>query len=395
MKRPGLPLLLSLLAIPLTAIGAERILPAGWNAKQAADAVMGGLVNVCAPQVRGAHDSDFTVVGGRAYVVYMANDRQPGEAASWPFIYDAMSIVNLKTLEVERVLPFAASEQRYENDTLPAGACFVTRILRVDDNVLRCFFASEHPGKRQAQTWFIDFDVKTAAFDTRVHRARIRTREGVFPMQPEPFHRDAAAHGFRNPPKDYGLYAIDSFKRFDGRTYCVVNNYASGQNALASIDAPFDTFEVIGHFNEPQTMKLTEAAVNRLPDGTWFAICRQEGGSRNYTFTESKDGRTWSANEHRAIVPNGAASKPRLDRFHGLYYLGWQEATKLNGVGRSVFNVEVSRDGAAWERKYRFETEKSFQYPVFFADGDAVWLSVTQGDTSDSRKERIMFGRLE
>jgi hypothetical protein len=296
---------------------------------------------------------------------------------------------------VEKIIPFAASEQKYENEMLPVGACFVPRVFRMSDKILRCFFASEQPGKRQAQTWYIDFDVGKSAFEMKIHKAMIKTQEGVFDMQPGPFHRDAVAHGFTNRLTDFGLYQIDSFKQFDGRTYCVVNNYAAGQNALAVLDDPFDTFEILGQFNEPQTMKLSEAAVNRLPDGTWVAICRQEGGNHNYTFTESKDGRTWSVNEHRAIVPDGSASKPRFDRFNGIYYLGWQERTKIAGVGRSVFNVEVSADGMNWERKYRFETEKSFQYPVFLKHEGGIYLTVTQGDTSPSRKERIMFGKLE
>ncbi len=374
---------------------AGPLLPAGWDAKQEADKVLARLVNVCEARVKGAHDSDFVILDGRAYVVYMANDRQSGEAANWPFIYDALSIVNLRTLAVEKVIPFAASGQAYANHTLAEGACFVPRILQKDARTLRCFFASENPGKRQAQTWRRDFDLRTGAFDARIHKARIKTPAGVFDMQPEAFYRAAAAEGFKNPPKDFGLYQIDSFKRFDGKTYCVLNNYPAGQNALASLDEACETFEVIGHFNEPQTFKLTEAAVERLPDGTWLAVCRQEAGSRNYTFTQSKDGRSWSPNEYRPVIPNGTSSKPTFHRFKGVYYLGWQESTRIKGVHRSVFNVEVSADATTWRRKYRFETEKSFQYPVFREHEGAIWLTVTQGDSSGSRKERIMFGRLE
>jgi hypothetical protein len=126
-----------------------------------------------------------------------------------------------------------------------------------------------------------------------------------------------------------------------------------------------------------------------------MAICRQEGGSKNYTFATSKDGRTWSPNEYRPSVTNGTNSKPTFDRFLGLYYLGWQESTRINGAHRSVFNIDVSVDGVNWERKYRFETEKSFQYPTFIEYRNGIYFSVTQGDLSDSRKERIMFGKLE
>jgi hypothetical protein len=55
----------------------------------------------------------------------------------------------------------------------------------------------------------------------------------------------------------------------------------------------------------------------------------------------------------------------------------------------------VSSDGRTWERKYRFETDRSFQYPVLREYGGRIYLTVTQGDLSPSRKERILFGVLE
>jgi hypothetical protein len=127
-----------------------------------------------------------------------------------------------------------------------------------------------------------------------------------------------------------------------------------------------------------------------------MAICRQDGGNGNYYFTTSADGKTWRPGEERPFIPNGTSSKPTFDRFNGVYYLGWQEKPRTpETVHRGIFNVDVSRDGKQWERKYRFETAASFQYPSFHEHQGAVWLCVTQGDTSPSRKERIMFGKLE
>ena len=367
----------------------------GWEAKLAADHVMAGLVKVTAPAVKGAHDSEFVCLGDRAFIVTEANDRKAGESAGWPFIYVTLSVVNLKTLAVEKMIDFARGEQRFENETLPAGACFVPRIIRKDANTLRCYFTSEEPGKRQSQMWHTDFDTARMAFENRIHRTKLRTAAGTFDMQPQHFHADAAAQGFTKPAKDAGLFIFDSFKQLDGRTCVALNNFPGKQNALAVANDALDTFEIIGHYNEPQELQLSESAVNRLPDGTWMAICRQDGGDGNYTFTTSKDGRTWTRGEHRDFVPNGTNSKPTFDKFRGLYYLGWQEATKIGDVNRSVFNIDISRDGRTWERKYRFETEHSFQYPSFHEHDGAIWLSVTQGDTDPSRKERIMFGKLE
>jgi hypothetical protein len=373
----------------------RSLLPPGWNAQAAGDKVMAGLVTVTAPQVKGAHDAEMALARGHAYIVAEVNDEKAGESAGWPSIYAALSVVDLKTLTVERVIPFARSGQAFENETLPEGACFVPRVLKLNDTALRCFFASEQPGKRQAQTWYIDFDLGRGAFEKRIFRAKLKTSSGVFDMQPQHLHADAAAQGFAGKPCDFGLYLFDSFKEFDGKTYVALNNYPGGQNALAVVNDARDTFEVLGHYNGAAGIKLTESAVNRLPDGAWLAVCRQEGGTRNYVFTQSRDGKTWTEGEFHNVIRNGASSKPTFDRFSGVYYLGWQEATGTGTVSRSVFNVEVSRDGANWERKYRFVTDKSFQYPTFREYEGHIYVCVTQGDSSPSRKERIMFGRLE
>lgn len=389
--------LAALCVLPLTFVLAidAPLLPGGWNPEQASEKVLRGLVNISAPEVKGAHDAQFVITGGKAYVVSITNDVEPGESAAWEHCHAAMAVVNLSTLAVEKHFVFARSGQVFENETLPVGACFVPRIIQKDAKTLRCYFASEAPGKRQAQIWYTDFDLGSAAFDNRIHKMKLKTAAGTFDFQPQPFYDDAVAHGLTRKAKDFGAYLFDSFKVFDGRTYIAINNYAIGQNALAVLNDSLDTVEVLGHFNDPGNLVLTEPAVNRLPDGTWMAIVRQEGGNKNYTFTTSKDGRQWTPNEHRALVPNGAASKPIFDRFHGVYYLGWQEATMVNNVGRSIFNIEVSTDGEHWQRKYHFATDKSFQYPSLHEHEGAIYLTVTQGDTSPSRKERIMFGRLE
>jgi hypothetical protein len=391
-------LLLFIWLSPLAALlhAAEKpILPTDWNAKAAADHVLAGLFNVSGSSVKGAHDSDLLLVGDRAYVISMANDDRPGENPRWPFVYATISVVNPKERRVEKIVPIARSEEQFKNVTLPVGSCFVPRLVRRDETKLRCFFASEEPDRRQSQTWYRDFDIATMTCEPEIHRAKLKTAAGVFDMQPQVLYDDAVTHGFTREPKQHGLYQIDSFKQFDGKNYAVVNNFATGQNSLAVLNKKMDTFEVLGQFNEPVTLKLTEAAINRLPDGTWLAICRQDAGNKNYTFATSTDGRTWAPNEHRDLVPNGTNSKPSFNRFGDVYYLGWQESTRVKGVSRSVFNIEVSRDGKKWERKYRFETPKSFQYPVFREHNGKVYLTVTQGTTNRGGKERIMFGVLE
>jgi hypothetical protein len=371
------------------------LLPAGWDAKAAADKVMAGLIKVSGPEVKGAHDSHLVVVGDRAYVVAEANDRQAGEAATWPFIYATLSIVDLRNERLLDVMTIARSEQAFANETLPVGACFVPRIRQIGPKTLRCWFASEQPGKRQSQTYYRDLDLGTMTFEREIHRMKLQTSAGVFDLQPQHLHAAAAQQGFARQPVDAGLYLFDNFKDFDGRTYVAINNYLGGQQALCLLNASADSLELVGHFNGPGRPKLTEPAINRLPDGTWLAICRQENGDHNYWFCESRDGKSWTTGGEKDFVKKGAASKPTFDHFNGVYYLGWQESTQIDKVSRSVFNIDVSKDGKVWERKYRFETTKSFQYPTFVEVGGRIWFSVTQGDADPSRKERIMLGRLE
>lgn len=382
-----------LLTISTVAMAAEPLLTADWNPLIAANKVLEGLVQVSGPQVKGAHDAEMVLVGNKAYIVAEVSDQRAGESAGWPEIYIALSIVNLDSLAVERVIPVACSEQEFQNMALPVGACFVPRILQKDGKTLRCYFASEQPGKRQSTTWYRDFDMPSSSFRPTIHPVKLKTEAGIFDMQPKYLHADAAKDGFSRAAPDYGLYLFDSFKVFDGLMYVALNNYPGKQNALALVHDDRATFEVLGHFNEPQTAKMSESSVNRLPDGTWMAICRNDTG--NYLFTTSRDGRKWTQGREMPFVPNGANSKPTFNRFDGVYYLGWQEATRIDGVFRSVFNIDISRDGKNWKRKYRFETTKSFQYPTFYGHDGSIWLTVTQGDTAASRKERIMFGKLE
>ncbi|MBN8733462.1 MAG: exo-alpha-sialidase, partial [Acidobacteria bacterium] len=195
-----------------------------WDAKAAGDRVMSRLISVTGPEVKGAHDAEFVIVDGKAYIVAMANDIQPGENAEWAFVYCTMSVVSLADMKVERRIPVARGGQAFANETIPEGACFVPRILRTNEATLRVFFASEAPRQREAQTYYLDFDLRAQAFSPSIHRARIETAAGTFEMQPKRYYDDAAAQGFTGQRKDYGLYNIDSFKQFDGKTYAVMNN---------------------------------------------------------------------------------------------------------------------------------------------------------------------------
>jgi len=399
--KPTLTFLTALLLAPLAVLAQEKpevanatkadspsLLPAAWNPKMAGDKVLAGLIRVSAPQVKGAHDAEFVCVGERAYIVEHDNDVAPGHGAG-AATYCVLTVVNVKTLKVEKTHLLAKAGQAFANVTLPEAQVFVPRILRKNEHTLRTYFCSKSASEL---TWYRDFDLRTQSFEDSIYKAKLKTAAGTFDMEPGHFHADAAAQGFKKPPVNHGLYIFDSFKEFDGRRYVALNNFPGKQNALAVLHDDFTTFKVIGHYNEPQSQQLSESAVNRLPDGRWMAIVRNDAG--NYHFTTSQDGKTWTVAEPKPFVPNGLNSKPTFDKFNGVYYLGWQENTKIQNCNRSVFNVDISRDGQTWQRKYRFESPHSFQYPTFHEHEGTIWLTVTQSDHGGS-SDRIMFGMLE
>jgi hypothetical protein len=357
------------------------------NPKKMADDVLGKLIKVTAQQVKGVHDAHMTIVSDKAYIVYEANDIQPGERAEWTFIYCAMSIVNIKTNTVEKIIRFAESEQQYDNESLPVGCCFVPRIIQKDENTLRIYFASEHPYHRQSDTWYIDFDLNTQKFCTKIYKMKLKTRFGIFDMQPQYFYEQAAVDGFNRPTATFALYLLELGKKIDGKYYVALNNFITGQNALGLFNDELDMVEVIGNYNEPlETTKLTESGVNKTPCGKWLAIIRNDMGDLNYYFSESTDGIGWSIATEKDFITNGSNSKPTFDKFGDTYYLGWQE--KPN---RTKFNIDISKDCNNWTREFSFDVPNgSFQYPAFYEYEGVIYVCVTQGD-----KERIMFGKLK
>lgn len=371
--------------------GPARPLP-GRDPRADGDRVLAGLRRVTAPEVRGAHDADLLLADGVAWIACEANDQRLGERPDWPDVYVTVAAVRLADGRVLHRTRVAAGGE----DGLPPGACFVPRLARLPDGALRCFFANEEPGRRQSQTWFRDLDPRDGRVLGPARPAILATRDGDGPMTPLRLHEHGLAAGRMRGSSDFGLYLVDGIKRIAGRDLTMLNSFAAGQLALAEVDVAAGRFAVIA--NVPDAgLRLDEAAVERMPDGSWLLVARNEDGDGNYRFARSPDGRTWPVPEPWPLVPDGIPSRPTLDRFGDVWCLGWNSAERVDGANRSTFHLDISRDGRLWHRRFTCASRDSFQYPVFRSDGRDIWLAVTQGPISDdghSGKERIMFGRL-
>ena len=94
MSRKYSCLLITLMMLAAGVSFAGPILKDGWDAKQAGDKVMTGMIKVSAAQVKGAHDADLALVEDRAYVVEHDNDIKPGHGAG-NAQYCVLTVINL------------------------------------------------------------------------------------------------------------------------------------------------------------------------------------------------------------------------------------------------------------------------------------------------------------
>lgn len=206
----------------------------------------------------------------------------------------------------------------------------------------------------------------------------------------------APLSAFTGRVTDFGGPYFIEIKIMGKVKYAVLNNFVIGQSAFVKFSKNLDECEVIGHVIRPYDRRMTEASVNRLPDKSYMAILRTDNKDLNYVVSVSgKNGKNWSEAGYAPFIPTGSNSKPIFEKFGNIYYLGWQESTRIDNVSRTVFNIDVSRDCVNWERKYRFETTKSFQYPSIRLYNDKIYVCATQGNSHHSRKEFISFGLLE
>ena len=361
------------------------------DAKLRADRVLAALRRITDDNVKGAHDAQMVIVNGIAYIVYEANDIRPGEGL-WPYIYCAMSVVDVQKNEVRCVKKIAEPAQQFQNAALKPGTCFVPRILQKDEHTLRVFFWSIDKENRETETWYRDYDLVQEEFSDCIYPVWMETEEGRVPLSPTPFHRGAQKVGFKRELTQDGPYLFDIDKIFDGKRYAALNLYAGKLNALAEINETLDCVRVLSYIFEPANEKLSEAAIEKIPDGKWLAVLRNDANNKNYRFATSEDGMIWTSAEEWPSVQNGSNSKPLLHHYGNVYCLGWQEQPL-----RTHFNIDVSTDCKSWIRMFSFDNaEFSLQYPSLYLYEDMVYICGTHGTMGGGNDQRdsIYFGRL-
>lgn len=352
-----------------------------YSPESAGDAVMAAMTIVTADEVKGAHDAQFVVTGGKAYVVYEANDVREGEWVGWDFVYCAMSVVDVSTGNVEKIVRFAESKHTFKNETLQAGAAFVPRIVKKDASTLRVFFTSEAPGARQSLMYYIDYDIASGEFSDCVYRMKLETPDGKVDFTPKAYYDLAIAAGIECIEADNSAFLFD-LTETDGKTYVALNNYIGKQNALGILSDTLDSVRVIGHFGIGNSeIQLSESEIIRRNDGVWMAIIRNDLAPKNYLFSYSEDGVNWSVPRTESFVTDGTNSKPTLNNFNGTYFMGWNQGSRV------TFNFDYSVDAEQWTRLYKFQSKTSFQYPQFYLYENEIYFTV-------SDRAKIRFGKL-
>lgn len=355
---------------------------ANYSPVAAGNRALENAVTVTGPNVKGAHDAQFVIADDKAYIVYEANDVQAGENSSWDYIYCAMTIVDIQTNKVEKIVKFSKSLQQYDNDTLPKGCTFVPRIVKKDDATMRVYFSSEDPGNRESHTYYIDYDIASGKFDNNIYKLQLMTPQGKVDFTPTEYVKLTQAAGNACYPESHSAYLFDIFD-YDGVKYITLNNFANGQNALAKFNDSLDCVEVIGHIGEGTTaIKTTESAIMCKNDGTWMSILRDER-SDSYMFSYSDDGVKWSQPAVGDVAFTGSATKPTLDNFYGQYFMSWADNS------RSCMRFMTSSDAEQWSDVVTVYSPTTFQYPMFELYNNEIYYTATMGN-----KETIVFGKL-
>ena len=365
------------------------------NATEKGDRALKNAIVISGENMKGVHDAQFVIAGGKAYVVYEANDIRANENPFWDFIYCAMSVVDLKTRSVERIYKISYSEQKFENMTLEKGCTFVPRIIKLNDETLRVFFTSESPNSRPSHCYYMDFDVKKGEFSNKINLFYLKTKDGIGEFNNKTLLDAALSSGI--PARDVSApflncctFIFDIFYS-DDMPMAIVNAFWTGINALAKWADDFSYLEIIGFIGEhSDRFKTTESNAVKTPSGEWLAILREET-KFNYVFSESPDGVNWSKVHYSPLITNGASSKPILRKLGDRYYLGYNYSNDRNPtVMRNNFRLLRSDDCESWEEYYDFRSATTFQYPTFELCGDTIYFVASQGD-----KEQIIFGNLE
>ncbi len=350
--------------------------------KAAGHAAMAEMLCISTAEMKGTHDAQYVFANGKAYIVYEANNEMAGDLETYEKEYAALAIVDIDSFTVENVEKFAYGNQVYANVTLPKGSAFVPRVIRKDENTLRFFF-SNIVKDTSAYIYYVDYYLATDTFAENAYRLQIMTSRGEEDFSAEVYAELFRADGHECLDGYMGHYLFDIFD-IGNTKYIALNNFHCGQNSLAKFNDTYDCVEIIGNIGGVfDNIKTTESGIVQLKDGTWMAILRNETGDKNYRFSYSKDGKTWSLPRSEDFVKNGTTSKPTLARFGEYYFMGWNE------ISRSLFHIAYSLDAKTWKTLYSFYAPTTFQYPEFNMHNGQMYFSVTTGS-----KEQIWFGKL-
>jgi hypothetical protein len=81
------------------------------------------------------------------------------------------------------------------------------------------------------------------------------------------------------------------------------------------------------HILIPYALKMTKGAVNIMPDGSYFAVVRQDGGSKNLScFTKDSMGLMGQVVYMHKYTMGATLNQHWINL--GTYYMGWQSPKK-------------------------------------------------------------------
>ena len=202
-----------------------------YNPTEMGEKVMNKMKDITSPEIKGAHVCRYFVKNDKAYIVHIANDQRPGEHCTWDFMYTKFMIMDLSTKEIIWETKFG-SEHKFSNLTLPHGPVLEATIFELNESTIRVMFASEDPNARQAEYYYIDFDLKTQSFESEAHRLQIKTENGVEPITPKAILCQAERLGYKAGVElDHTIYPTDHVE-INGEKYICFIYFSIRKNQI-------------------------------------------------------------------------------------------------------------------------------------------------------------------
>jgi len=152
----------------------------------------------------------------------------------------------------------------------------------------------------------------------------------------------------------------------DGRILCPSSSEHAGWQVHLEVTRDFQTWEVVGPLNDPNTLGVIQPTILTYPDGRLQMLCRTRGKGFIAQSWSPDGGRTWGEMTLLSL-PNPNSGLDAVTLRDGRQLLVFNNTPK----GRTPLNLALSRDGRDWQVVLTLEDQPGeYSYPAIIQTAD-------------------------